>query len=86
MQARRYIEETHGPGILVVVADEMNREARRELRDAGAGFLDRRGHLYLRSDALHLDMELEPNPRKSETNVVRDPIRYASRCARPSGS
>jgi len=75
MQVRRYLEQTLGPGILMVVADELTRDAQQELREAGAGFLDRRGHLYLRSDALHLDVDIAPDPRKSETSAVSDPIR-----------
>jgi len=75
MQARRYVEQLSVTGRLVVVADELTHAARRELRDAGVGFLDRRGHLYLRDDALHLDVDVEPDPRMSQTRSVGDPIR-----------
>jgi DNA-binding transcriptional ArsR family regulator len=75
MQARRYVEQTAGSGLLIVVADELTHAAQAELRDAGVGFLDRRGHLYLRDESLHLDLDVEPDPRSPPTGPTRDPIR-----------
>lgn len=75
MQARRYLEEMAGSGLLIVVADELTHAARAELREAGVGFLDRRGHLYLRDESLHLDLDVEPDPRLPQTRSTRDPIR-----------
>ena len=75
MQARRYVEQGAGSGLLVVVADELTHAAQAELRDAGVGFLDRRGHLYLRDESLHLDLDVEPDPRSPQTRSTRDPIR-----------
>jgi hypothetical protein len=75
MQARRYLEERTGSGLLIVVADELTKAAQAELRDAGVGFLDRRGHLYLRDESLHLDLDVEPDPRSSRARPTRDPIR-----------
>ena len=75
MQARRYVEQGAGSGLLVVVADELTHAAQAELRDAGVGFLDRRGHLYLRDESLHLDLDVEPDPRSPPTRSTRDPIR-----------
>ncbi len=74
MQVRRYLEQLPGRGLLVVVADEVTQTAQRELREAGVGFLDRRGHLYLRDESLHLDLDVEADPR-SPTRPTRDPIR-----------
>ncbi len=74
MQARRYVEQKVGSGLLVV-ADELTHAAQAELRDAGVGFLDRRGHLYLRDESLHLDLDVEPDPRSPQTRSTRDPIR-----------
>lgn len=75
MHARRYLEQRPGHGVLVVVADELTHAAQVELRGAGVGFLDRRGHLYLRDASLHLDLEVEPAPRFRQTRSTRDPIR-----------
>ena len=75
MQARRYVKQMAGPGLLIVVADELTHAAQAELRDAGVGFLDRRGHLYLRDESLHLDLDVEPDPRSPPIRSTRDPIR-----------
>ena len=75
MQARRHVEQMAGAGLLIVVADELTHAAQAELRDAGVGFLDRRGHLYLRDESLHLDLDVEPDPRSPQTRPSRDPIR-----------
>ncbi len=75
MQARRFVEQMEGSGLLVVVADELTKAAQAELRRAGVGFLDRRGHLFLRDESLHLDLDVEPDPRSPSTRSTRDPIR-----------
>lgn len=78
LQARRYLGTRHEDILPVVVADEITLEAQRELRRAGIGFLDRRGHLFLRSDALHLDVDVAPDPRLARSSTVRQPIRGRS--------
>ncbi len=75
MQARRFVEQMEGSGLLVVVADELTKAAQAELRRAGVGFLDRRGHLFLRDESLHLDLDVEPDPRSPSMRSTRDPIR-----------
>lgn len=47
----------------VVVADLISRPAREELRAAGWGWLDRRGHLRLVAPGVWVDREIEPMPR-----------------------
>ncbi|MDA8185472.1 MAG: hypothetical protein M0035_13810 [Actinomycetota bacterium] len=51
--ARRF-----GAGGAVVVADRISSEARRELTDAGIAWLDRRGHLSIRSEGLIVDADV----------------------------
>jgi len=75
MQARRFAEAKPDSGVLLVVADELTNEAQRELRAEGVGFFDRRGHLYLRYGALHLDLDVPPDQRTSLRRVGSDPIR-----------
>jgi hypothetical protein len=78
MQARRLADAKPGSGVLVVVADELTHGAQRALRAEGIGFLDRRGHLYLRSAGLHLDLDVPADPRPSTRRVGVDPIRGAA--------
>jgi hypothetical protein len=75
MDARRYLENKPTSGLLVVVADEVTQEAQNELREGGVGFLDRRGHLYLRDAALHLDVTVPPDPRIRRARTSGAPIR-----------
>jgi hypothetical protein len=58
-----------------IVADEITRDARRELREAGIGFLDRRGHLYLRTDDLYIDIDTSPTPRSGSPAPLGPPVR-----------
>jgi hypothetical protein len=50
--------------ILFVVADQVTRTARRFLTQAGAGYLDRRGHLGLHAPGLIIEVDIEPQVRQ----------------------
>ena len=47
----------------VVVGDLITGPAQRVLRDAGWGWLDRRGHLVLRAKGVHVDADVPPDER-----------------------
>ncbi|MGW1343194.1 transcriptional regulator [Kribbella sp. NPDC002412] len=57
--------------ILFVVADQVTRTARRVLTQAGAGYLDRRGHLGLHAPGLIVEVDIEPQIRQVGR---RDPL------------
>lgn len=57
----------------VVVADRITVDARGRLRAAGWGWLDRRGHLHLRSPGILIDTEVEPSQR--DQDVPDEPLR-----------
>lgn len=72
-QAQRLLDEDGRSGKLVV-ADELTGDAQDVLRGGRVGFFDRRGHLYLRTEALHLDLDVAPDPRHRDTRPA-EPIR-----------
>jgi len=51
----------------VVVGDLITAPAREALREAGWGWLDRRGHLVLRAKGVHIDADI---PRDERTNAA----------------
>ncbi len=54
----------HGKGVAhVVVADLVTGPAKEALRDAGWGWLDRRGHVMLRAPGVHIDAEIPADER-----------------------
>ena len=58
----------------VLVADRVTADARDRLAEAGWGWLDRRGHLRLRSPGLLVDTDVSPATRRS-TRTPEEPIR-----------
>ncbi|MCU1346413.1 MAG: hypothetical protein JWL70_2679 [Acidimicrobiia bacterium] len=55
-RVRTMTKRRHRPGVTpVLVADHITDEARHDLTTAGWSWLDRRGHLYLRSAGLMID-------------------------------
>lgn len=63
--------------VRVVVADLISRAARDELRAAGWGWLDRRGHLRLVAPGVWVDRQIEPVPR-GRTGAPPPVVRGAS--------
>ena len=61
----------------VLVADVLTAPIRTMLAEAGWGFFDRRGRLYLHSGARHLELDVAAHPRGDETSS-RSGIRGAS--------
>ena len=57
----------------VLVADRVTADARDRLAEAGWGWLDRRGHLRLRSPGLLVDTDVSPATRSTRT--PEEPIR-----------
>jgi hypothetical protein len=47
----------------VAVGDQVTGPAQQALRDAGWGWLDRRGHLVLRAKGVHIDADVPADPR-----------------------
>jgi hypothetical protein len=60
-------------GTPVLVADRITRDARARLAEAGWGWFDRRGHLYLRAPGLFINTEAAPRARSIPR--TDDPIR-----------
>ena len=58
----------------VVVGDLITAPARDALRDAGWGWLDRRGHMALRANGLYIDVDVPADDR----HVVRPPLQPIS--------
>lgn len=56
----------------VAVGDLVTAAAQQTLRDAGWGWLDRRGHLVLRGKGVHIDADVPPDARP--TAAPRSPI------------
>jgi len=54
------------PVMLFAVGDRVTEEARRMLIDHGAGYYDLRGHIALRTDALVIDVDVEPRIDRAE--------------------
>jgi hypothetical protein len=72
-RAEELLGEPHPKGHLpVLVADRVTADARDRLAEAGWGWLDRRGHLHLRSTGLLVDTTVPPT-RGARTSD--DPIR-----------
>lgn len=57
--------EAHGQVGHVVVGDLITGPAREALREAGWGWLDRRGHLVLRAQGVHIDADVPTDERPS---------------------
>lgn len=83
-QITRLVESSRPPRrvratdlVPVLVADVLSALAKGVLAEAGWGFFDRRGHLYLRAGARHLEMTVPARPR-SEVGSPRAGIRGAS--------
>jgi hypothetical protein len=55
----------------VVVGDLITGSAREALRDAGWGWLDRRGHVVLRAKGVHIDAEVPADDRQTATAPPR---------------
>jgi hypothetical protein len=73
-RADELIEEPHPAGRTpVLVADRVTADAKDRLAEAGWGWLDRRGHLRLRSPGLLVDMNVPVPTRKS--TAPEEPIR-----------
>jgi len=65
--AGRLLAEPLPPnGTLLVVADRVTDEARKALRGRGAGYLDLRGRLALRTGCMVIDAEVEPVKGRAE--------------------
>ncbi len=73
-QLRRALENA-GDGHVVVVADQLSGPLRSEIEAAGAGWLDRRGHLKLVAPGLWIDAEIPPSPRREGGPAGFDAIR-----------
>lgn len=66
---------TRKTSIDVLVADEISAATRQLLRDAGWGYLDRRGRLWFRAPGIRInDTELAPMPRTSTLGRPAAPI------------
>ncbi len=65
---RAIVESLRLPGslLLVVVADRVTRHARRQLADAGVGYLDLRGRLALRTEHQVVNTDVETAPRQAD--------------------
>ncbi|MCU0268058.1 MAG: hypothetical protein MUF83_05360 [Acidimicrobiales bacterium] len=61
----------------VVVGDLVTGPAREKLRDAGWGWLDRRGHVVLRATGVHIDADVNPDQRP-RANAPTTPISGAA--------
>jgi hypothetical protein len=55
----------------VAVGDLITGPAQQALRDAGWGFLDRRGHLVLRAKGVHIDADVAADPRPTTSAASR---------------
>jgi hypothetical protein len=62
-----------GAGVPVLVADRITADARKRLNDRGWSWLDRRGHLRLRSPGVLIDTDVTPSARSTTTHD--EPIR-----------
>lgn len=72
--------------LLIVVADLVAEGAKGILRDAGYGWLDRRGHLRMAAPGLWLDARVAPLPRNSVPGPLAQQIRGASGIAAAAGA
>ena len=59
----RELAANPGDATRIVVADLIGAEAREVLRDAGVGWLDRRGNLHVHRPGLWIDRDVGPVPR-----------------------
>lgn len=64
--AGRLLKAGPSAGALMVLGDRVTEEARRKLLAAGAGYLDLRGHLALRTDGLVISAEIPSIKATSE--------------------
>lgn len=61
--------------LAVLVADQISSTIRDALNDAGIGWLDRRGHLRLVADGIHVDADIPVQSRNpGDTSIDRGPI------------
>lgn len=73
-RADELMQEAHAEGhVPVLVADRVTADAKDRLAEAGWGWLDRRGHLRLRSPGLLVDTSVPATTRESRT--PDEPIR-----------
>ena len=64
--------------VSVVIGDLIGEAARHVLRDAGWGWLDRRGHLRLIAEGLWVETPVPPMPRPGSGRGSNEPVRGAS--------
>lgn len=75
VETRRSVSQTEAEGLVrilagrIVVADRISTAARRSLGDGGVAWLDRRGHLQLRGETVHIDADVPPLVRPEPTRV-----------------
>lgn len=67
--ARSLLQGTPHGSTLLVVSDRVTAEARKILAEGGAGYLDLRGRLGLRTDRVVIDAEIEPSREHRETRT-----------------
>lgn len=78
-QVRALAERATGRAISVLVADQIPAAIRTMLNDAAIGWLDRRGHLRLTGDGIHVDADIPRLSRKApHRGIERDPIKGRS--------
>jgi hypothetical protein len=69
----------------VLVADQIPRALRSVLNDSGIGWLDRRGHLRLVADGIHVDADVpEQSRHAADSGSNREPIKGRSGLAAAS--
>lgn len=77
--ARRLTRGRRSPAhVTVVIGDLIGEAARRVLRDAGWGWLDRRGHLRLLAEGMWVETPVPPMPRPGSGRGSTEPVRGAS--------